>query len=151
MGAGGGHAPACPSKCVDAESWSQSKTKASTAYAINGVTNMQKDIMTNGPIQVAFKVYKSFMSYKTGVYQKHFYEVLPEGGHAVKIVGRVPTVALTIGRLPTVGVRRGERRVSFGFCAERTTVAWRPWVRRTRGWQRCPARACSSCDSARDF
>merc|ERR1711874_190163 len=61
--AGGGHA----------ESWSQS--------------NMQKDIMTNGPIQVAFKVYKSFMSYKTGVYQKHFYEVLPEGGHAVKIVG----------------------------------------------------------------
>merc|ERR1712217_632848 len=58
--AGGGHAPACPSKCVDAESWSQSKTKASTAYAINGVTNMQKDIMTNGPIQVAFKVYKSF-------------------------------------------------------------------------------------------
>merc|ERR1711920_77710 len=80
--AGSGQAPACPSKCADAETWSQSKVKASTAYAINGVTNMQKDIMTNGPIQVAFKVYKSFMSYKTGVYQKHWYEVLPEGGHA---------------------------------------------------------------------
>merc|ERR1712224_799601 len=48
---------------------------------------MQKEIMTNGPIQVAFKVYRSFMSYKSGVYQKHWYELIPEGGHAVKIVG----------------------------------------------------------------
>lgn len=32
-------------------------------------------------------MYKSFMSYKTGVYQKHFWEIIPEGGHAVKIVG----------------------------------------------------------------
>merc|ERR1719236_250729 len=55
--------------------------------AVKGVQNMMKEIMTNGPIQVAFKVYKSFMSYKTGVYSKHFWELLPEGGHAVKIVG----------------------------------------------------------------
>merc|ERR1711920_529677 len=41
----------------------------------------------NGPIQVAFKVYKSFMSYTSGVYSKHIYELIPEGGHAVKIVG----------------------------------------------------------------
>merc|ERR1712078_454702 len=41
----------------------------------------------NGPIQVAFKVYKSFMSYKTGVYSKHIWELVPEGGHAVKVVG----------------------------------------------------------------
>merc|ERR1712217_99747 len=85
--AGTGKAPSCPNKCEDGENWAQSKVKASSAYAINGVTNMQKEIMTNGPIQVAFKVYKSFMSYKTGVYQKHWYEFLPEGGHAVKIVG----------------------------------------------------------------
>jgi len=85
--AGNGTAPACANKCVDSETWSQSKVKASSAYAINGVTNMQKEIMTNGPIQVAFKVYKSFMSYKTGVYQKKIYEIVPEGGHAVKIVG----------------------------------------------------------------
>lgn len=85
--AGGGTAPACPNKCVDSESWNQAKVKASSSYAINGVTNMQKEIMTNGPIQVAFKVYKSFMSYKTGVYKKHWYEVVPEGGHAVKMVG----------------------------------------------------------------
>jgi len=83
--AGSGTAPACPTKCADSESFT--RTKAKTAYAINGVDNMMKEIMTNGPIQVAFKVYKSFMSYKTGVYSKHFWELLPEGGHAVKIVG----------------------------------------------------------------
>jgi len=86
-GAGSGTAPACANKCADSESWSSSKVKAKSAYAIKGVSNMQKEIMTNGPIQVAFKVYKSFMSYKTGVYSKHWYELIPEGGHAVKIIG----------------------------------------------------------------
>ncbi|KAH8046306.1 transferase [Aureococcus anophagefferens] len=61
--------------------------KAASAYAVNGVENMQKEIMTHGPIQVAFNVYKSFMSYKSGVYAKKWYELMPEGGHAVKIVG----------------------------------------------------------------
>merc|ERR1711920_1056953 len=83
--AGNGTAPTCASKCVDSELFTRSK--ASSAYSITGVENMQKEIMTNGPIQVAFKVYKSFMSYKSGVYSKHFYELIPEGGHAVKIVG----------------------------------------------------------------
>merc|ERR1712224_937583 len=79
--AGSGDAPSCPKKCADSESWDQSKVKAKTAYAINGAVNMQKEIMTNGSIQVAFKVYKSFMSYKSGVYKKHWYEFLPEGDH----------------------------------------------------------------------
>merc|ERR550537_1857362 len=83
--AGTGTAPACATKCVDSEAFT--RTKAKSTYAINGVANMQKEIMTNGPVQVAFKVYKSFMSYKSGVYSKHFWELIPEGGHAVKIVG----------------------------------------------------------------
>jgi cathepsin B len=83
--AGGGTVPSCPSKCVDSESFS--RQKATGGYAITGVPNMQKEIMTHGPIQVAFKVYKSFMSYKSGVYQKHFWELMPEGGHAVKMIG----------------------------------------------------------------
>merc|ERR1719454_2191832 len=83
--AGTGTAAACRTSCVDSESFT--RTKAKSAYAINGVANMQKDLMTNGPIQVAFMVYKSFMSYKSGVYKKHFWEFLPEGGHAVKIIG----------------------------------------------------------------
>lgn len=84
--AGNGTAPACPAACVSASD-PFTRQKASSSYAINGVANMQKEIMTNGPIQVAFLVYKSFMSYKSGVYSKHFWELLPEGGHAVKIVG----------------------------------------------------------------
>jgi len=85
--AGTGEAPTCTKTCKDSETWASSKVKAKSAYAINGVANMQKEIMNNGPVQVAFKVYKSFMSYKGGVYQRHFWELLPEGGHAVKIVG----------------------------------------------------------------
>lgn len=85
--AGNGTAASCAQKCADGESWSSSKVKAASAYAINGVANMQKELMTNGPVQVAFMVYKSFMSYKTGVYQKSPLEFRPEGGHAVKIVG----------------------------------------------------------------
>jgi len=85
--AGTGNAPTCSHECSDGESWYSSKVKAANKYAINGVAAMQKEIMTNGPIQVAFSVYKSFMSYKSGVYQKLPYEFMPEGGHAVKIVG----------------------------------------------------------------
>jgi cathepsin B len=82
---GSGTRGTCTKKCADGKSWTPYKAK--TAFAIDSVENMQKEIMTNGPIQVAFMVYKSFMSYKTGVYQKHWYEFIPEGGHAVKIVG----------------------------------------------------------------
>jgi cathepsin B len=85
--AGSGTAPSCPNKCSDSESWSSSKQKAKSSYAINGVANVQKELMTNGPVQVAFSVYKSFMSYKSGVYKKKFWELIPEGGHAVKLVG----------------------------------------------------------------
>merc|ERR1712048_982330 len=56
------------------------KHKATSAYSVSGVENMQKEIMTNGPIQAAFMVYKSFMSYTSGVYTKHFYELGPEEG-----------------------------------------------------------------------
>merc|ERR1712046_361457 len=48
---------------------------------------LQNEMSTNGPIQVAFKVYRSFMSYKSGVYQKQSWELYPEGGHAVKMIG----------------------------------------------------------------
>jgi len=84
-GAGGGNAPTCATKCADGSPFT--RTKAKSVGAINGVDAMQKEIMTNGPIQVAFKVYKSFMSYKTGVYSKLPSETQPLGGHAVKIVG----------------------------------------------------------------
>jgi len=84
---GQGEVPSCPSRCQDSESWSGSKVRARSYYAINGVQHMMKEIMTHGPIQVAFAVYKSLMSYRSGVYQKLVWDFLPEGGHAVKMVG----------------------------------------------------------------
>merc|ERR1712048_1303286 len=53
-----------------------SKVRARSYYAINGVKNMMKEIMTHGPIQVAFAVYKSLMSYRSGVYQKLDYWII---------------------------------------------------------------------------
>eukprot|EP00937_MAST-01D_sp_MAST-1D-sp2_P005308 g5308.t1 len=85
--AGGGSAPACATSCKDSEDWATAKHKSQTGYALNTVEAMQKEIMTNGPIQVAFTVYASFMNYKSGVYKKKPLEILPKGGHAVKIVG----------------------------------------------------------------
>lgn len=85
--AGNGTAPSCPikKKCADGSRWK--KYKALNSYPIKGVKNIQRELMTNGPIQVAFSVYKSFMSYKYGVYKKKWYEVIPEGGHAVRLLG----------------------------------------------------------------
>jgi len=83
--AGDGTASACPTKCADGGPLK--KQKASSVFAIHGFANMQKELATNGPIQVAFLVYRSFFSYKSGVYAKKSYEYFPEGGHAVKAVG----------------------------------------------------------------
>merc|ERR1712151_967112 len=83
--AGDGVAPRCRHTCVDHGNFA--RTRAQNRYAISGTANMQKDILTSGPIQVGFQVYRSFMNYKSGIYHKHIWEVLPEGGHAVKMIG----------------------------------------------------------------
>jgi len=84
-GAGDGEAPKCRRKCADSEPFV--RTMARSAYAINGPINMQKDMLMNGPIQIGFLVYPSFMNYKSGVYYTHIWEFMPLGGHAVKVLG----------------------------------------------------------------
>jgi cathepsin B len=60
--------------------------KAKTTYDISGnVAAIQQDLMTNGPIEVAFDVYEDFFSYKSGVYTHKTGGLA--GGHAVKLVG----------------------------------------------------------------
>jgi len=49
------------------------------------VTQIQTEIMKNGPVEADFTVYADFPSYKSGVYQKHSDQVL--GGHAIRILG----------------------------------------------------------------
>merc|ERR1740122_199987 len=83
--AGSGRAPKCVDTCVDQESFT--RFKAQNSYAIKGPIHMQKEIVQHGPIQIGFMVYKSFMSYRSGIYHKQKKEKHPEGGHAVKIVG----------------------------------------------------------------
>ena len=81
--AGNGTAPRCSYvKGKDCKNY-----KAHSAGALSTIENMQISIMTDGPIQAAFMVYKSFMTYNSGVYKKHIWEIEPEGGHAIKIIG----------------------------------------------------------------
>ena len=86
--AGQGTPSACPNgQCPGTGDWK--KYKSADYYRLATVTDIQKAIMTNGPVQGGFEVYKSFMSYKSGVYSREWWQFWDElmGGHAIKIVG----------------------------------------------------------------
>ena len=60
--------------------------KAASAYALGStVEAIQTEIMTIGPIEVAFDVYQDFFSYTSGVYVHKTGSLA--GGHAVKMIG----------------------------------------------------------------
>jgi len=90
--------PACPSgeypspQCARACSetgyngtYAQDKLKASSSYSVEGVSQIQTELMTNGPLYVAFTVYGDFETYKSGVYKHTTGGML--GGHAVEMIG----------------------------------------------------------------
>lgn len=80
--------PVCESKCSEAGysgTYATDKLKASKAYAVRGVSQIQTDLMTHGPMYVAFTVYGDFETYKSGVYKHTTGGFL--GGHAVELVG----------------------------------------------------------------
>lgn len=81
-------APACSKTCEKSYNgqYASDKHKGSTYYAVgNGVTGMQQELFSNGPIVSAFTVYEDFYNYVSGVYQHKYGAAV--GGHAVKIVG----------------------------------------------------------------
>ncbi|CAH1271242.1 CTSB [Branchiostoma lanceolatum] len=81
-----GQVPSCSSTCIPGSTDGFGKYKARESYRIhNDVKQIQMDIMTNGPVETAFTVYKDFMQYSGGVYRHEGGREL--GGHAVKIVG----------------------------------------------------------------
>tara|TARA_B100000795_G_scaffold257660_1_gene231084 strand:+ start:106 stop:420 length:315 start_codon:yes stop_codon:yes gene_type:complete len=51
------------------------------------VKGMQKEILQNGPIEVAFFVYSDFQTYSSGIYHRTASSEGPMGGHAVRILG----------------------------------------------------------------
>lgn len=51
----------------------------------SSVEAIQKEIMTNGPVEGAFTVYEDLLLYHSGVYQHKAGSA--EGGHAIRILG----------------------------------------------------------------
>ncbi|KAE8573216.1 Cat24 [Halyomorpha halys] len=81
--------PKCQRKCTNAAYTTPFKSdhhKVKRAYNVgDSVKEIQKEIMTHGPVEAAFTVYADFLTYKSGVYQHVTGEAL--AGHAVKIIG----------------------------------------------------------------
>ncbi|XP_076812619.1 cathepsin B-like [Clavelina lepadiformis] len=84
----GGSTPRCDRKCEGNTtiSYNNDKHYGASSYGIGSeVSQIQKEIMTHGPVEGAFTVYADFPTYKSGVYQHVTGSVL--GGHAIKILG----------------------------------------------------------------
>jgi len=82
------HTPKCTQACSESKygkSYSDDKTKASQAYSVSGVEKIKNELMTKGPLAVAFTVYEDFVAYKSGVYKHTTGQAL--GGHAVEMIG----------------------------------------------------------------
>ncbi|CAD6193222.1 unnamed protein product [Caenorhabditis auriculariae] len=80
--------PSCQASCQSSYSTPYTKDKhfGKSAYAVaKTVSAIQKEIMTNGPVETAFTVYEDFYQYKNGVYVHTAGKKL--GGHAVKFIG----------------------------------------------------------------
>jgi cathepsin B len=71
----------CPSK---KGSETYYKSQAAQDFS-NDVAKIQTEIMTHGPVEVAFDVYQDFFSYTSGVYTHQSGGLA--GGHAVKMIG----------------------------------------------------------------
>ncbi|CAH1405467.1 unnamed protein product [Nezara viridula] len=81
--------PQCQRKCTNpaySGSFSSDHHKIEHAYSvIFSVEDIQKEIMTYGPVEATFTVYGDFPTYKSGVYHQVTGWAL--GEHAVKIIG----------------------------------------------------------------
>lgn len=78
----------CPAVCRNGGAIR--KTRANTAYAVaapGSVKVMQREILTKGPIEVAFFVFSDFLTYSNGTYFRTPSATGPQGGHAVRILG----------------------------------------------------------------
>jgi len=80
---GGGDSGDCKSTCDDGSALKL--YKAATVVTPSTPEDMQNEIFNNGPVEVAFSVYRDFMTYTSGVYQHKTGGLL--GGHAVKAIG----------------------------------------------------------------
>ena len=84
----GGSTPKCMRSCENPAykvTYNEDKTFGQDSYSVSGVEQIQRELMTNGPVEAAFTVYADFPNYKSGVYQHVTGKAL--GGHAIRILG----------------------------------------------------------------
>ena len=79
--------PKCVKECQEGYpvEYAKDKHMFQEGYSVYGIKEIKTELMTNGPMEVAFDVYEDFMTYKSGIYQHVTGANL--GGHAVKLVG----------------------------------------------------------------
>ncbi len=75
----------CPSKCVDGKDWQSSHICKCNNPQSCSSTNSMKSCLSSGPVTYSFRVYKSFFSYRSGIY--HCDNSGSIGGHAVLAMG----------------------------------------------------------------
>jgi cathepsin B len=87
---GEGPSPSVSKACSESgysSKYNSDKAKASSAYSVKRDENqIKQDLVTHGPMYVAFTVYSDFPTYKSGVYV-HTPGSSTLGGHAVTLVG----------------------------------------------------------------
>ncbi|KFD57259.1 hypothetical protein M514_01770 [Trichuris suis] len=80
--------PACKQSCQNSYKTPYKKDKyyGLRSYKVSSdPLDIQKELIINGPMEVAFEVYEDFLVYKEGVYQHKTGSSL--GGHAVRLLG----------------------------------------------------------------
>jgi cathepsin B len=83
-----GPTPKCEKKCISGynATYKADKHHGGRVYNVrSSEEQIQREIMTHGPVEGAFTVYADFPTYKSGVYQHQSGSAL--GGHAIKILG----------------------------------------------------------------
>ncbi|XP_055389524.1 cathepsin B [Condylostylus longicornis] len=83
-----GSTPKCVHQCQPSykTEYSADKRFGKKSYSVErNAASIQREIMTNGPVEGAFTVFEDLLSYKSGVYQHVYGKAL--GGHAIRILG----------------------------------------------------------------
>ncbi|XP_065210581.1 uncharacterized protein LOC135838755 [Planococcus citri] len=64
------------------------KVRTGTVGSVQSMEYLiRKEIYKNGPITTGFYVYLSFKFYNSGIYSRPFFDFIPLGGHAVRVIG----------------------------------------------------------------
>jgi hypothetical protein len=76
---------ACPHKCADKSDWVKAHVCNCVKYVSCPVNDGMEKCLASGPVTFGFRVERSFVNYKSGIYKCTGGEIL--GGHAVLAMG----------------------------------------------------------------